>query len=249
MVYINTAIAQKLEVLSSGLLKGHYIFNRNLNYDNNFGKPEKINHNINYQLTESKELIEQYLDIRQVIYRQAYNDPNVGEDYTDRLSNVFVATNGSGRVIGGVRLTISGPGKPCMLPMEHCGINLRREFPQIDFDKVIFGEASRLAVLPDFRDGEVSDRLLMNSKEYFVRELGAEIGFGCSTMAHTKKFSKFITRLGYNFVIRQDIKVQVTSSSAELFLWAIDFTPDKRFTAILQDNESTPVAEIPLETA
>ncbi len=249
MVYSSAVVAQKLEDLNSGLLKGHYIFNSD-SYDNQrFSAPEKYSRNISYDITEDRDLIDQYLSIRQEIYRQSYNDPNVGEDYTDKVSHIFVARAGAGNVIGGLRLTISAPNRPNILPIELSGVNIRSLFPQIDFDKVTFGEASRLAVLPDFRDGAVSDMLLMNSKEYFVREMGAEIGFGCSTMAHIKKFSRFINRLGYNFIIRQDVNVKVASSDAELYLWAIDFTSDARFSQILQGEQDLDVANLQLEKA
>ena len=253
MVYSTSSMAQKLEELSTSLLKGHYIFNSDSYFTTRFGNAEKISHNVSYQITEDRELIEQYLHIRQEIYRQAYNDPNVGEDYTDRVSRIFVARAGAGNVIGGIRLTISRPTMPNMLPVEHAGMNLRGLFPQIDFDKIVYGEASRLAVLPDFRDGGVAERLQMQSKEYFVKELGAEIGFGCSNLANMRKFSAFFTRLGYSFIARKDQRVYVKDSEAELYLWAIDFTPEKKYASLLKGaetiSETSDVADLQPEFA
>jgi hypothetical protein len=257
MVYSNAAITQKLEDLNSGLLKGHAIFNSDAFYDSRFKKQESFAHNINYMMTESRDLIEQYLGIREEIYREAYNDSNVGEDFTDQVSTIFVASAGYGNVVGGIRLTVSTPRVPNILPLEHAGVNLRQIFPSIDFDSVVYGEASRLAVLPDYRDGAVSDNLQLRSKEYFVKEMGAEIGFGYSTLAHTKKFKKFFSRMGYSFITRTDISIKVASSDAELYLWAIDFTPDKRHAEALEmplsEQENTDntiaVADIHLEIA
>lgn len=245
MVYIETAIAQKLEAHSNGLLKGHFIFSKeydNKNLVKQFEKPAPRSHNITYIMTDRKDLKQQYYDIRQAVYKDAYNDSNVGEDYIDHVSKIFVAKAGVGNVIGGIRLTVSTPAEPQILPIENCGVNLRELFPEIDFNNVVYGEATRLTVLPDYRDGEVSLKLQMTSKEYLVKEMGAEIGFGCSTLANTKKFKKFFSFLGYNFIIRADQRINIETSDAELYLWAIDFTKDRRFTKFLEASET--VAEI-----
>ena len=257
MLYTNEMMSRKLEELSRSLLKGHHIFGTAPLNEARFSQPEMTSHNITYRMTEDRVLVEQYFAIRQEIYREVYNDPNVGEDYTDRISKIFVATAGFGNVIGGIRLTVSTPLMPNMLPIENSGVNLRRIFPKIDFDKVVIGEAGRSAVLPDYRNGEVCNRLQMISKEYFVKEMGAEIGFGCCDLPNMRRLKKFFGRLGYNFIAREDIRVANRNTETELYLWAIDFTADSRYIARLQAPEKlgknivpiAHVAELPSEFA
>ena len=252
--YTESNVTHKLEKLSASVLNGHFIFNKSyddLNLQKQFEKASPLSHNVSYQMTEDRNLKQQYIKIRQQVYQEAYNDPNVGEDFTDHISNIFVATAGAGNVIGGIRLTVSTPDSPKILPIESCGVNLRELFPKIDFSKVIIGEAGRSAVLPEFRDGEVCNRLQTISKEYFIKEMGAEIGFGSCDAPNMRRLKIFFKRMGYNFIGRTDIPVYVKHSAAELYLWAIDFTPDQKYRELLEPPavENATVAEVQHEIA
>jgi ribosomal protein S18 acetylase RimI-like enzyme len=111
--------------------------------------------------------------------------------------------------------------------MEMAGFNLREAFPKLDLDNLIYVEASRLAVLPDFRGADISEKLLTKSTEYFINQVRGHVCFGYSTLANAKSFRRLFSRkLGYNFINRFDIKSVLPSSGDDLFLWAIDFTND-----------------------
>lgn len=235
------AAAQKVESLNANLLKGHFIFSKE--YDDRslqrqFSAQTNFSHNISYQLTDNSELKQQYYNIRGSVYKDAYNFTDTGESYTDQISQIFVATAGAGNVIGGIRLTVSTPESPKLLPIESCGANLKEIFPEIDFTKVIYGEAGRSAVLPDFRNGEVCNRLQMTSKEYFISEMKAEIGLGSADPINMRRLKIFFTRMGYGFFERFDKKINVPGADAELYLWAIDFTKDQRFAPYLKAVEA-----------
>jgi len=234
------ATAQKLDALSASILKGHFIFSKE--YDDNrlkaqFSKPSLHSHNISYNMTDDENLKLQYYKIRQSVYKEVYNDENVGEDNIDHVSQIFVATAGAGNVVGGIRLTVSTPESPKTLPIEKCGANLKEIFPAIDFTKVVYGEAGRSAVLPDFRGGEVCNQLQMISKDCFLNEMGAEIGLGSADEVNMRRLKKFFTRMGHKFIARFDQKVQVDGTDVDLYLWAIDFTTDLRYAKYLEASD------------
>ena len=247
MVDFNPAITAKLNGLSSNLLNGHHIFSKG--YDDNYlakrySRAEKHAHNISYGISGNSKHIQQYYNIRQNAYReviQKYQKRGAplpmgadtgfyaGEDDHDRRSVLYLALAGD-NCIGGVRLTISTPDASNKLTMEDESFSLQDNFPSIDLSRVKYCEASKVAILPDYLDGEVWDVLQRKSTEYVIEE-GVEIVFCQSHKLSTKRFKQQFSRLGFEVIVRKDIKTKATEEFKALGMqfWAVDFTPEQKY--------------------
>lgn len=121
-------------------------------------------HNITFEFTQDVAAIERYIAIRQQAYsediiirgeRVRRDGALVKRDEYDESSWILIARNGSS-VIGGMRFTPHTPSNPQRLPMEHNGFLIEKALPGIDRPSTLYGEQSRFALLPHFRNGVVA---------------------------------------------------------------------------------------------
>lgn len=252
MVAFNPAITERLNALSDTLLNGHYIFSRD--YDESylarrFSKPEKHSHNISYGISHDPKHLQQYYKIREQAYKEVHNlkDFTGSEEYTDLISYLYLAFSGN-NCVGGVRLTITSDEQPVELPIEH-DFSVKEFYRNIDFTGLKYCEASRLALLSDFRrHGGVADGLILNFVKFLVNDIGVSLGFGRSTALQARRFKTQFNNLNlpYKFVIRNDVQFNYATEhdDVNLTFWAIDFTPDQRFAEKLEEIHEEPVKKI-----
>jgi len=238
MVSFNPAITEKLNGLSENILNGHYIFSRDLDEDylaKRFAKPDAWGHNVSYKASEDPKHIQQYYKIRQEAYKILVNEHYyAGKDRYDDYSYQFLGLAG-GNCIGGIRITVSTPEKPVDMPLENDNFRIKELYKEIDFSDLIYCEASRLALLPEFRNGAYLTELFNESTTFSIDTLGIGLVFGRSDLLQTRKFQTRYRNMGFDLIIRHGMSVPIqTMEHMKLMLWAIDFTPDRRYTSILE---------------
>ena len=242
MVQFNQAIQDKLNTLGLTHLKGHYIFDNGVSefyLKSRYEADEKIEHNISYEVTNDQDLVKQYFKIREEAYKDSYNFcPK--EDFFDKVSDFIIAKSGS-VAIGGIRITISSPENRIPIPIESC-VDFEREFPEIDFSKITYGEATRLAVLPSYRNGEVSGKIQKMCVENSLGKMNVDLCFGCGPATQTRRLEIMFRRMGYKFVVRTNHLV-VPGFEGEYSLWIADFTPNAEFVDRLQPKAEKPAHE------
>ena len=256
MVSFNPAITERLNALSGTVLNGHYIFSRDFDdayLARRFSQPDKYAHNISYGPVYDRLLIEQYYNIRQEAYKQLHHDKNfvVPEDDEHDINSVIYMAKAGNSCVGGIRLTISTPQQPVKLALESDEFAIQDYFPNLDLSKITYCEASRLAILPDYRNGFLWNQLHHKSTDFLVKEMGVEIGFGQSQALQTRRFRAQFRDMGYKMIVRNDLKTGVARKFPDLNIkfWAIDFTSDQRYAEKLRALVSEPVGDQELEIA
>ena len=183
-----------------------------------------------YEFTKDPELLLQYFNIR----RQAYAN-NIGfEDFAgsyddaDARSEIVVAMDSQGEVIGGTRLTASDPLLEYYLPLEEDGFELKDIFPEYDLESCRYGECSRMALKEEYRDGEYYV-LLCDAIYRRSRELNLKYLFCHATSLHARKYrqmwthyfhlkthTKLTVDVPYNPKYRSDLKFCISSLEMDI---------------------------------
>lgn len=231
--------AQKLESLSSNILSGHFIFSKE--YDDNslrrqFAAPAATAHNMRFEFTKDPVLLQQYYAVRDIVYKETsgLKDYSFFEDGYDKNSEILVAMSGN-VCVGGARLTISSDHSPVKLPIETNEFKVKELLASLGVHDVKYCEMSRVAVLPEFRNGAVLGQITQKMHDLCINS-GVEIGFACNTQIHARRFKSVFTSLGYNMIIRDDIKVpyQKSHGKNELIFSMVDFTHSRKYHKLLQ---------------
>ena len=249
---LNPAITEKLNELSTGLLAGHHIFSRD--YDaalaRRFSQPDKWSHNIRISTQNSRRHIEQYFAIREQTYKTAIGaNFYAGEDENDSKSHIVLALAGD-NCIGGIRITVSSPEKPMTLPTECNVFQFSKIYGELDFSNLTYCEATRLAILPDFSNGSVLPRLFEEATRFGTQELGVEMVFGRSASTQTRAFRTHYKNMGYDLIIRRDIKPPSTGMDASIVqIFGIDVTPDRKYQHILESYNNDHLEKMAIEKA
>ena len=240
MTGLNPAVIQNLENTASNLLSNHYLFKKDdedAYLRARFEKKVYIPRNISFGVTTEEDLKKQYYKIREAAYRQLLDDDKftAPEDEFDKNGHIFVAKSAN-VCVGGLRITVSKPGSENRLPLETEDFRIKDFFPWLTFMGVTYSEPSKLALLPDYRDGQVLENLFFESIKYYTQQLGVEIAFGRSAILQTRRFKQYINSAGFNFISRYDINLPHHDYYAHL--WAVDFTPDRRYSGLLAGEDS-----------
>jgi len=253
MTSFNPAITQRLNALSEGVLNGHYIFSRD--FDENllarrFSQPEKHPRNIRITTEYDSKHLEQYFNIREETYKTAIGaNFYAGVDENDSKSHMVLAIAGD-NCIGGIRITVSSPVKPMFLPTECENFQFSKVYDKLDFSSLTYCEATRLALLPEFRDGNVLHLLFEEATKYAIETLGVQVVFGRAGSIQTRTFQTHYRNMGYDLIIRKDIKPPSTGMDAPLVqIFGIDFTPDRFYTNLLNSYNNAPQEPKELEFA
>lgn len=239
MVSFNSAIADKLNALSQTTLNGHYIFSREYSdalLAKRFSTPLGFAHNISYEYAETQEDLNTYYQIREEAYRDILQEKNFSgaEDEFDRYSFILLIKAGN-RVVGGARLTVSDAADNRLMPLEADGFDIKSHFPQLDFSKIRYCEMSRLALLPEFRNGVISQEIHQKFID-LCREKNIHVGFARTTPLQQRRTKTIFSNLGHNMIIRRDIKLPHNASNQHLNMQfsCVDFTIDRRFEELLK---------------
>ena len=161
---------------------------------------------ITIQLTKDPELLQQYYDLREKLYREdsGYKSYSGAENYYDKNGRIFLAIYNKS-VVAGARLVVSSD-VDC-LPHE----NLEENFTykeishnlNVNIDGVLYSEISALAIDRDFR-GNLIDGLFATVVEH-CRSNNIKYIFGISNMKCNRDYKIAFLKIGIECVIADKI--------------------------------------------
>ena len=246
---MNAAIAGKLNNLGSNVLKGHFIFNREMDetaLKRQFGTAPKFPRGLTMAFSTDESELEQYYQIRKQAYREVLHlsQYSGGQEPEDLESMILIVKAGT-TVIGGARLTISTPQNHKKLPIEGEGFDINSVYPEIDLTKINYCEMSRLALLPEFRDGHVMKEISNTMLNYCLLQ-NIQLGFAGNTPLHARRFERIFNHLGYGFIVREDVNIQKEMYEQIRVVFSVaDFTRDQRYISTLEQVEDASLELLP----
>lgn len=162
---------------------------------------------LSFEFTKDPELLQQYCELRAHQFTRAWDLTTfpVAQDAFDRAGDTLIVT-AAGRLIAGGRLCLSTPENPQPLPMETPEFLLRDLLPDLRLREVAYTEYGRIAILPEYRTGELS---LEMSRWMLRRSLlhNASYIFWVSPLVVTRNYRKIARMLGVPCRVLTDIPV------------------------------------------
>lgn len=157
-----------------------------------------------FHFTKDETLLQQYYKLRGDMYARelGLDDFPRTKDRFDDLSDILVLEK-KGEVIGGVRITMKKPHSDILLPMESNDYNLNNLLPEMNLENFVYGEFSRLAVLPGFRTEHVKTIIGMVGNK--GRELSAKYLFAIAPSTQARMYRKFEKYFGFTLEVRKDL--------------------------------------------
>lgn len=151
---------------------------------------------LNYIFTNEEKQRRQYYRLRKLIYAS-----DLGfylealEDAHDKHSEVLAVLH-QNRCVGGVRLTSVRTSGTTMLPMEDEGFRLKTLFPELGAPSVVYGELSRLVLLPEFRNGRVAEKIYRRVYQK-CRQLGMTYLFAITPRIQARRYLLNAKQMGF----------------------------------------------------
>jgi hypothetical protein len=127
------------------------------------------------------------------------------EDNFDAQSTIVIARKGL-QCIGGGRLTVSSPTNRRALPMEKEGLALTSLFPELDLNETTYCEFSRLAILPEFRSGNVFIEIARKFVTKAMAE-GAEYAFNIAPLPLARSYRQAGQAYGLKWDIYSHVEI------------------------------------------
>ncbi len=170
--------------------------------------PEADSDAIGYLETRDPELLSQYADIRESSYQEYLGMEGFDGrlDNYDLISDIVLAVKGN-EVLGGARITACDPLHEKILPMEEPGFFLKELLPELRLDKYLYGEYSRLAFKPEYRNGEYSASLY-DRLNNISQMMGLKYIFAIAPITQARSYKNAYKKFfDLDIEIRRDIKV------------------------------------------
>jgi hypothetical protein len=151
---------------------------------------------IAYEFSKDPALLHRYYHLREEMFISTWGlqSPQGQKDVFDDRGEILIARLGK-LCIGGGRLTISTPNAPTSLPMEKAGIKLQAMFAALDLQDTTYGELSRMAVDPDYRDEALPE--MMNRLVKRMIAEGAAYMFNLSPVSQARNLRKALGSTGF----------------------------------------------------
>lgn len=160
---------------------------------------------LKYIFSKDTKQLTQYHRLRKIIYATdlGLDVAPIADDF-DPVSHTLTVINRQ-RCVGGVRLTLHHHSPAKMLPMETEYFQLRYLLPELSLETSVYAEISRLILLPEFRDGEVTKRMYkeINRK---CRQLGVNYLFAITPYAQARRYMLSSKQLGFSIKMA-DVKI------------------------------------------
>jgi hypothetical protein len=143
---------------------------------------------LTFEFTGNARLRQDYLAIYEREFRLSHDAPDYRsiEDEHELRARTCVVRAG-GRCVGGARLSITTAEEPHPLPIEMDRFRLADYFPRLRASGARYGQVGRMCLLPEFRGGQITRRLLACMHQEIVALDLYEI-FGTCTPAHARAY-------------------------------------------------------------
>lgn len=160
-----------------------------------------------YEFTTDPGLLHQYYRLREDMFISVWGLKNFSgaKEPCDDISEIMVARQGLQCIAGG-RLTISSPYNPHVLPMEKDDFRLADLLPDLNLGRRTYGEFSRLAILPEFRAGNVFPEIARRFIRKAIAE-GVEYAFNIAPVPLARNYRHAVQLFGVQWDIRTDVPV------------------------------------------
>ena len=160
-----------------------------------------------HSFLQLKDWLEQYYQIRQDCFRQELGIRTFdgSEDNFDRNGYLLVALD-QGRCIGGVRLSVSRPDAPVLLPLEINGFMLQELFPEIVRNGESYSQWTRLALLPEYRTPQILHQIAL-MLIWHAKSLDCSYSFNVAGMNRARLYQRLHRIQGFHYEILRDLKI------------------------------------------
>lgn len=167
----------------------------------------QLQERVAYEFTRDPGLVHQYCSMRENMFISVWGLKHFSgtKDRFDDVSQIMVARRGL-LVIGGGRLTIATPSRRVPMPMEGPDFQLESVFPHLGLARHCYGEFSRLAILPEYRAGEVFPELAKRFIRKAVAE-GVDFAFNMAPLPLARSYRQTMQAFGLNWKICNDVAV------------------------------------------
>lgn len=153
--------------------------------------------------TTSLDYLRQYCKIRKQIYESFYHiELEENPDKQDESAEIFVVRI-KGKCIGGARIVPHDPSLENKLGFETEKFELLKVFPELEGKS--FCEFSRLAILPEYRNGKYSIRLYKVMRDYSLAN-GYQYAFAFAPIIPARQYRMAFAKMGYKIEILEEIK-------------------------------------------
>lgn len=162
---------------------------------------------ITYEFTRNADLIKQYCAIRNKVFTSVWQLSSFDgeQDIYDHVGKVLIVKKGN-KCIAGTRFVIHRPGSELLLPLESEDFRLKDVLPELGLENATYGDCSRVAIDPNYRNGAVSTQIFKIISKAAI-ELNCQYLFGISPTAAARRFRRIHKNLGFKTEICEDIKI------------------------------------------
>lgn len=155
---------------------------------------------LDYTFTRDEKQLRQYYRLRKIIYAKdlKFQLKTLSDAY-DEVSDVLVVRNRN-RCVGGVRLTIAAQNQDMVLPLEEVNFRLHDLFPELHLHSTVYAELSRLILLPEYRDGNITEKIY---RRIYVkcRQHGVKYLFAITPRVQARRYVLDAKRMGFSATI------------------------------------------------
>lgn len=160
-----------------------------------------------FEFTRDPALLQQYNRLYAAEFRAVQNAEHYHhvEDEHDKRADFLIVRQGN-FCIGGGRLSTKSPCQPHPLPVESNGFKVEDYLPHLGQKEITYGQAGRICLLPDFRGGDVTTRIIWHINRKAVA-LGWELMVATAPLLNARNNTKLCRRIGLDTKIYFDIPV------------------------------------------
>jgi len=171
-----------------------------------FKAKSKFEKELTFEFTHDRGFLHQYYKLRakelnDVFGLDGYPDQ---ETESDREAQILIVRMGN-FCVGGMALHIKTAKKNKPLPMEKHGFLIEHHFPELGYKQQNYAQLSRMAILPEFRRGDVAYHI---TKRIYKKSIASNIKqiFCVSTLKHDRFYRYECSVLGLqNTKVHEDI--------------------------------------------
>ena len=167
----------------------------------------RLQEKVVFEFSTDPGLIHQYCSMRENMFISVWGLKHFSgvKDRFDDTSYLMVARKGL-LVIGGGRLTVSTAAQRMAMPLEGPDFVLADVFPELDLKSHTYGEFSRLAILPEYRAGNVFPELAKRFISKAVAE-GVDFAFNMAPLPLARSYRQAMQMFGMSWKICNHIVV------------------------------------------
>lgn len=202
-----------------------------------YNRRNLFNKELVFEFTRDPGLLGQYYNLRKNEFDAVLGVNYInGESDCDRDGHIMVVRIGN-FCVGGARLNIKSPRRPNLLPMEIKDFRLEKHFPYLQHKQMSYGQVSGVAILPEFRFGDVSREMLRRIINKSVA-MNLHMLFAICPLINSRLYKQEFVGLGWketkihlgielpSYPTLEEVKLYLMSSVIDKSLWPENISID-----------------------